>query len=109
MYKLVVVTDPVNGAGFRLSGFDVVETSVERVKADLLNLMTQKDVGIVAINEDLMRSLDEITARQVEASDVPLVVPFPAFRSWEIPKVGEGYIAQLIRRAIGYHIKLARG
>jgi vacuolar-type H+-ATPase subunit F/Vma7 len=105
----VIVTDPVNASGFRLTGFEVIEATPKTIREEIFAQIAKTDVGILAVNEDLLKSLDTVMVRKLEGSDIPLVVPFPAFRSWEIPTVGEGYIAQLIRRAIGYHIKIARG
>ncbi len=60
MYKFVIVTDSDRAAGFRLAGAEVVEAAdPNEARAAIPPLLYRDDIGIVAVNEEYMLSLDE--------------------------------------------------
>ncbi len=107
MVKIVVVTDIDSAAGFRLAGVDVVTATSENAEETLQTLVKTPEVGMIAVNETLLEALSERTKKVLRMTDFPLVISFPKIlASKEKGKAGEGYAAELIRKAIGYHIKL---
>ncbi len=104
MYRVAVVTDPETATGFRLAGVEVREAdSVSAVLAHLKTLLAQ-DYGLVAINEDLLKSVEEGLARLMRGRDMPIIVPFPAPKA-QLER-GEAYIARLVKEHIGFYVKL---
>lgn len=107
MYKLVVLTDPESAVGFRLAGVDVQEAvDSEDAKKGLVSLINDDSVGIVAINEDFMEHVDPRTKEKIDRIYRPIVVPIPVVKKMELTPERREYLATLIRRAVGFDIKL---
>jgi V/A-type H+/Na+-transporting ATPase subunit F len=106
MYKFVVVTDADRAAGFRLAGADVMEAAdVAEARTVIPPLLYRDDIGIVAVNEEYMLSLDEKVMDRIEKMHRPLIIPLPS-KSKEVDR--RTYIERLLRKAIGYNIVLKR-
>jgi V/A-type H+/Na+-transporting ATPase subunit F len=106
MFKLVVVTDSDRASGFRLAGAEVLEaTTSDEVKKMIPELLFRDDIGIVAVNEEYMLSLDEKLMDRIEKMHRPLIIPLPS-KSKEVDR--RTYIERLLRKAIGYNIVLKR-
>lgn len=106
MYKFVIVTDSDRASGFRLAGAEVFEArDVEEAKDIIPPLLHKDDIGIVAVNEEYMLSLDEKLMDRIEKMHRPLIIPIPS-KSRELDR--RSYIERLLRKAIGYNIVLRR-
>ena len=106
MYKFVVVTDRDRASGFRLAGVDVLEAgTMEEARKVIPPLLYKDDIGIVAVNEEFMLSLDEKLMDRIEKMHRPLIIPIPS-QSREVDR--RTYIERLLRKAIGYNIVLKR-
>jgi V/A-type H+-transporting ATPase subunit F len=109
LYNVVVITDEASSVGFRLAGVEVREVSPETAAETLTEVIDKGNVGLIAINEDFVRGFDQRMMRIVAESEMPLIIPFPPVVFTEEERdVEESYAAQLIRKAIGYHIKLTK-
>jgi V/A-type H+-transporting ATPase subunit F len=104
MKKIAFITPRDGEYGFSLSGITqlVVESlSEETVK----KIMENTENGLVVVDERLMGSngLGEERLRELEDNwpGILLVLPSP-----KKPEEAEDYAARLIRRAIGYHVRL---
>jgi vacuolar-type H+-ATPase subunit F/Vma7 len=105
MAKLVVITDPTLALGFRLAGVDVYTAgTAEEAQRLLLALMAEGEAGVIAVNADYLAVLDEPTRRRIEASYKPVVVGLPSGAAIAPGERRSRYIAELIRRAIGFRI-----
>ena len=90
-----------------LSGAEVrITHDTDAAAHQLRELLGDSSYGLVLIEQDLMDQLDERTMRAVDASDVPLIVPFPSLRpdTWEQDE--REYIQAMVRRAIGFQIRI---
>jgi len=106
MYKFVVVTDTDRASGFRLAGVDVIEASgIPEAGTQIANLLNRDDIGIVAVNEDYLLSLDGKTMDRIEKMHRPIIIPIPS-KAKETDR--HGYIERLLRKAIGYNIVLRK-
>ncbi|OFW05198.1 MAG: hypothetical protein A3I61_10585 [Acidobacteria bacterium RIFCSPLOWO2_02_FULL_68_18] len=105
-YRLKVVTRPGAGLGFRLAGVAVEEVSVAAGPERIAALVDEPGLGILAIDEDLLRGVPREVFERPGRGGVPIVLPFTLPARWEERAGGEEYVAALIRRAIGYHIKI---
>jgi V/A-type H+/Na+-transporting ATPase subunit F len=106
MYKFVVVTDRDRASGFRLAGVEVLEAgTMDEARKVISPLLYKDDIGIVAVNEEFMLSLDEKLMDRIEKMHRPLIIPIPS-KSKEIDR--RTYIERLMRKAIGYNIVLKR-
>jgi V/A-type H+/Na+-transporting ATPase subunit F len=106
MYKFVVVTDRDRASGFRLAGVEVLEAgTMDEARKVIPPLLYKDDIGIVAVNEEFMLSLDEKLMDRIEKMHRPLIIPIPS-KSKEVDR--KTYIERLLRKAIGYNIVLKR-
>lgn len=106
MYKFVVVTDQDRASGFRLAGVEVmVAGTLDEARNVIPPLLYKDDIGIVAVNEEFMLSLDEKLMDRIEKMHRPLIIPIPS-KSKEVDR--RTYIERLLRKAIGYNIVLKR-
>ncbi len=106
MYKFIVVTDPDTAPGFRLAGVDVLEVpAIEDAGKIIGPLLYRDDTGIVAVNEEYMRILDDKLIAKMEKSYRPIIIPIPAGAK-KMDRTS--YIERLLQRAIGYNIVLKR-
>ncbi|MCL5291574.1 MAG: V-type ATP synthase subunit F [Actinobacteria bacterium] len=110
MYKLVILTKSESAFGFRLAGVDVLEANdAEEAKKQLVALINDDRSGIVAIDEDLMAQMDDRVKEKIDKLYRPIVIPIPAKDRVESSDARPEYIRRLIRRAVGFDIKLGQG
>jgi vacuolar-type H+-ATPase subunit F/Vma7 len=108
--KMIVVTSPEMSVGFRLGGIEVVETdNIQQAEETVEKIILGSEYGLVAVNEDYLNDFSDRLTRLIGESEVSIIVAFPA-REANVWKVEDrlDYVADLIRSAIGYHIKLTR-
>ncbi|MFA6226530.1 MAG: V-type ATP synthase subunit F [Methanoregula sp.] len=106
MYKFVVVTDRDRASGFRLAGVEVLEAgTLDEARKVIPPLLYKDDIGIVAVNEEFMLTLDEKLMDKIEKMHRPLIIPIPS-KSRVVDR--RTYIERLLRKAIGYNIVLKR-
>ena len=107
MHRVAVICTQGLGSGFKLAGTEVrIVPDVDTAARELRQLLVDTDYGLVLLEQDLMDRLDERTLRAADASDVPLVVPFPSLKpeAWEQDE--REYIQAMVRRAIGFQIRI---
>jgi V/A-type H+/Na+-transporting ATPase subunit F len=110
MAKLAVITEPSLAAGFSLAGVDVYGApSPAEAKRILLALMSEPEVGIIAIHAGYLSALDEATRRRASESAKPVVVAVPSGVPTEGGERLSHAIAEMIRRAIGFRITFRGG
>lgn len=105
MSRLLILTRPSLVAGFQLAGVDAygaddIETAEELIEGWL----ESGEVDLLAIDDGLLERIDMGLVHRLESSDQ---LPFLAIPGGEPlgPEASRRYrIAELIRRAIGFHI-----
>lgn len=104
MKKIVFITARDAEYGFRLTGLAHHAIDPGEVEGVLDALMDDPDNGLIIVDERLMGSGVEERMRELEGrwNGILLVLPSPA----KLPPEVEDYAARLIRRAIGYHVRL---
>jgi V/A-type H+/Na+-transporting ATPase subunit F len=102
---LRVVTRPGDGAGFRLAGVPVDEVAPGEEQARFRALVADPSLAVLAIETRVVEAVPETLLRQASARALPVVLPFTLPRAAGAG-AGTAYVAALIRRAIGYHVKL---
>jgi V/A-type H+-transporting ATPase subunit F len=105
-YRMKVVTRPGAGLGFRLAGVPVEEVADAGASDRLAALIEEPGLGLLAIDDVFVDRVPQVVLERVGRQGVPMVLPFTLPARWEDGMAGEAYVAALIRRAIGYHIKL---
>lgn len=111
MRKVVIFTDVESADGFRLAGVETVEGNDEVAdnKQTLLKLVNDDDIGIVGVSEDIINSIDDNTRAKIERMERPIIVTLPTTKQLEVSEARHAYLAKMIRRAIGFDIKIGGG
>lgn len=110
MYKILAIVGSEVVNGFILAGIEAVHVkSKEEAKQTLMDNLSKNKYGIIIIEEALYEGLDLHLRKTIDKGSLPLVVPLPMEMKW---KEGDfstksDYIARLIRRIIGYNVKIS--
>ena len=105
-YWFKIVTRPGEGLGFRLAGVRVEEVAEGSEPERFAALLADGGTGVLAVEENLLGQIPESLLERVNREGMPILLPFALPRRWEEVGQGEQYISALIRRAIGYHVKI---
>lgn len=109
MGSVAALSDGETALGLSLAGIDAREVAdpgeMER-QAD--ELAGDPGVRVVFLDEALFRRLPSPVRKRLEESRAPLFVPIPALRGGAEALSPEERIARLMRRAIGYQIRVRR-
>lgn len=105
MKKVVVITPPDALHGFTLAGVRQVSADIDQVPRVLRAISRDPLAGLVIIDDRLVSRAVRELMRELDTAWSGLVIALPA------PKKGapteEDYVLQLIRRAIGYQVRLS--
>ncbi|HVZ49673.1 MAG TPA: V-type ATP synthase subunit F [Gemmatimonadaceae bacterium] len=101
------IASPAVASGLRLAGIptDTV-TDGDTAAARLGVLAADRTLGILLVEERLLDAVPPVVRREVERRPAPIVVPVPTPAWGEPPGDAEGLILELLRRAIGYRVRL---
>lgn len=102
---LAVVVHQGDGLGFRLTGVEVEEVAPGCEEATLRALRERPGLGVLAVEEGVLAAFESRDRRRRDAG-LPVVIPFTLPRRWAEPGRGRELVAALVRRAVGYHVKL---
>jgi V/A-type H+-transporting ATPase subunit F len=106
---LALAVRPGDALGFRLAGAAVEEVPPGAEAAAFRRLLADPRVGVLAVEEELLRAAPERLLRRARERGLPVVLPFALPRRWGEEGRGRAYVAAIIRRAIGYAVKLGGG
>ena len=105
MFRLAVICPEKLARGFELTGVDVfISDSREKTEGLLFQTIGDKKAGLVILPQEHLERFEERTRKQIEGLELPLIVPVPMTQESNV--VPEEYISQLVRRAIGYQVKI---
>jgi len=109
MSEILFIGEPEVIEGFGLTGADIEpESDPARVQWLVEELLRSKDTGIVVITENLYEQIPEKVRTRAEASGRPLFVTLPRPAGLEDWAEKEDLISRVIRRTIGYRMKIRR-
>ena len=97
------------GAGFALAGVEIATAAdPDAARAALDAAMKGGAYGMLIVEAELLRGMDERDRRALEESTRPLVIEVPGDMAWreEEEAPTDDYIARLIRRAVGYQLNI---
>ena len=107
MADVRVVCRPEIATGFALAGLRPVEfSSDDEGRERLQELLAETGVGVVLVEAGLYDRLPDEMRRQFGRRPLPMIVPFPEPTWAEKPDAAEAYIVELLRRVIGYRVRL---
>lgn len=105
-HRVAVVGDATVSLGFRLTGLrPLVADSKESAAVLLAEMARDPQWGVILVQEDLMT--DSVPAAPSRSDGgLPILVPFPGPARVRPPGEAEAYVAELLRRAVGYRVRL---
>ena len=105
-HRVTVLGDPTVSMGFRLVGLHPqVAESREAAATLLAQLMREPQWGVILVQEDLMPDALPPPGGRPDGG-LPILVPFPAPARVRPPGEAESYVAELLRQAVGYRVRL---
>ena len=104
MSRIVIMTPADAEFGFKLTGVSHLTAREEDTEIMIRNITHEPDTGLLVIDEQLIKAVPEDRLKEIEKSwrGILVVLPSPVRPEAEI----EDYAVRLIRRAIGYHVRL---
>lgn len=103
---LAVLVRPGNALGFRLAGAAVEEVAPGEETAAVRRALGDAHVGVVVVEEEVLRAVPPRLVSRARQAAVPVLLPFVLPRRLGEEGSGREYVAALIRRAVGYAVKL---
>ncbi len=104
--RLEIAVRPGEGLGFRLAGVATHEVGAGEEAPRFRELMGDPGLGVLAVESEVLRAVPEHLLARAAARGLPVVLPFALPRRFGEAGRGREYVAALIRRAVGYHVKL---
>ena len=105
MGNLIIITTPDLAPGFELAGAEVLAvTKIDEVEAKLRDLLEKEETSLIAIKRGLLEALPSRLRRQINTTYRPAVMAIPGSGHTESDDAHQRYIAEMIRRAIGYQL-----
>ena len=104
MSEVVFITPEDARYGFSLAGSTQLTATEKKAEELLCQTMTDSDVAVVVIDERLVKAIDAKRFSELGENWRGLLVtlPAPERRGGE----EEDYLQRLIKRALGYHVRL---
>lgn len=105
--RIAVIADPEAAQGFRLAGLEAYGVaSAEEAKARLEALVQAGEYALVAVDQSLLPEPERAVERLMRGKDLPVLLPVAGLKeAFQNPDV-EGYMRELVRKTIGFDIKL---
>ena len=107
--RLAVAVRPLDERGFRLAGVPVEAVAPGEEAAAFRRLLGDPGLGVVAVEEELLRAVPARLLARARQRGLPVLLPFALPRRLGEEGQGRAYVAALIRRAVGYGVKLGGG
>jgi vacuolar-type H+-ATPase subunit F/Vma7 len=105
MGRLMVITTPDLAPGFQLAGVETFAVeSVETAEEVLHKLLTGDEASLIVVRRDLLQAMTPRLQRQIKTSYRPVVVDIPGGIPTTPGEERRRQVAEIIRRAIGFHI-----
>jgi vacuolar-type H+-ATPase subunit F/Vma7 len=105
MSRFLVITRPELLAGFHLAGVDAYSAvDVETAQELIESWWKAGEVGLLAIDDGLLEQMEATFLRQMEANEKLFFVVSPGGGLLGPESTRKYRIAEMIRRAIGFHI-----
>jgi V/A-type H+-transporting ATPase subunit F len=101
----MVITTPDLAPGFQLAGAEAFAVESAREAERVLRELVEGDeASLIVVRQDLLGAMPPRLQRQIGASYRPVVMAIPGGTPTTSAEEHRHYIAELIRRAIGFHI-----
>lgn len=103
---LVVLVRPGLALGLRLAGATVEEIAPGAEATALRRLVADPHLGVLAVQDEVLKATPARILARARRAAVPVILPFAIPARLGEPGRGGEYVAALVRRAVGYAVKL---
>ncbi len=105
--RVSVLCGPATAGGWQLAGLTPTEAPTATEGASQLGrLVEDPDLGVLLVEQTIYDALDADQRLALSRRALPMVVPFPG-PTWDAGAPGaDAVIAELLRQAIGYRVRL---
>jgi V/A-type H+-transporting ATPase subunit F len=104
MKRLIFITPDDLPYGFAIAGLEQLAIGEQEVFATLEELMHNADVGVLILDERLLTNIEDSWLKHAEQHWPGILLILPAPQTSEL--IGEDYLQRMIRRALGYHVRI---
>jgi V/A-type H+-transporting ATPase subunit F len=109
MSDFLVITGQGASLGFQTAGVETLEVDgAADMSGLLLDLQEEGKYGLIAIELALLDKVSANAMKRLRKKGLPVIIPINLPQMWGEAEAGESPVLRLIRRAIGYQIKLKR-
>jgi vacuolar-type H+-ATPase subunit F/Vma7 len=109
MRTCTVIADADTVVGFRLAGVEAVAAAgPEEAERLLRERIGGAETAIVLVNQAFFDGFSPALRHKIEKLGLPLVIPIPISHGGWREERSEDYILGIIRRAIGFQMKIGR-
>ncbi|MDR3578692.1 MAG: V-type ATP synthase subunit F [Oryzomonas sp.] len=107
MRRIVFITPGDARPGFALAGFQQRTSTIAGIEEALHEVLSDPETRVAVVDERLLAGMAEERFKEMGARwpGVLVVLPAPEQTGAE---AGEDYALRIIRKAIGYHVRLQR-
>lgn len=100
-----ILCDSAVEPGFALASLRARTADAEKATGALEEMAEEPRSGVILVQSDLYDAAAGPTLRRLERQTIPVILPFPGPR-WTARPSAEEYVVELLRRAIGYRVRL---
>lgn len=100
-----ILCDPAVAPGFEIASLRPRVADVDGAEAALEEMSKEPKTGVILVQSDLYEAAAGPTLKRIERQALPVLLPFPGPR-WKARPSPEEYVVELLRRAIGYRVRL---
>lgn len=106
MKEVAFITGPKAKSGFQLAGVRQLTADVAQAAEVLQPLLADDDVGVIALEEPLAAAIGEQQLQEMTRRWPGVLVTLPAPET--VSAAGMDPLQRMVRRALGYHVRLER-
>ena len=105
MSRLLVVTRPSLAAGFQLAGVEAFAAEDEKAAQDIIaQWLDSEEINLLAVDDGLLAQMEPIFLKRLDSAENLPYVSIPGGQPLGPEATYRHRIAQMIRRAVGFHI-----
>jgi vacuolar-type H+-ATPase subunit F/Vma7 len=104
MKRLIFITPDDLPYGFALAGLEQLAVNQHEVVETVEELIKDADVGVLIMDERFLPEIEEEWLKKTEKQWPGILLILPAPERTE--EIGEDYLQRMIRRALGYHVRI---
>lgn len=108
MSEMVIIASRGRADGFTLAGFNVIETTLADIKEVTGELTLSGEYGLIVIDDELYNGLGRDALKRYQKTSKSLLMPIELPKGSAEGKFKDTYIEKIIRRSIGYQLKIKK-